>query len=60
MCLGHDDGVDLKAALRGGGRAALGELLDRAMMLKPMRHNFTIDKRDAEPAVQRHMSLTGG
>ena len=60
MCLGHDDQVDLRAALRDGGPAALDAKLDEAMALKPLRHNFQIDKRDAAPAVARHMSVTGG
>jgi cyclic pyranopterin phosphate synthase len=60
MCLGHDDKVDLRAALREGGPEALDAKLDEAMRLKPLRHNFEIEKRDAAPAVQRHMSVTGG
>jgi len=60
MCLGHEDRVDLKAALRGGGREALDALLDQAMALKPLRHAFHIDARAAAPAVARHMSVTGG
>ncbi|MDB5663106.1 MAG: cyclohydrolase subunit MoaA [Sphingomonas bacterium] len=60
MCLGHDDRVDLKAALRDGGRDALDALLDQAMSAKPLRHAFKIDARNAAPAVERHMSVTGG
>lgn len=60
MCLGHEDKVDLRGALRTGGRAALDELLDRAMRLKPLRHAFEIDQREAAPATARHMSVTGG
>ncbi|SNS42789.1 cyclic pyranopterin monophosphate synthase subunit MoaA [Sphingomonas laterariae] len=60
MCLGHDDRVDLRAALREGGPAALDALLDEAMSLKPLRHDFRIEERNAAPAVQRHMSVTGG
>lgn len=60
MCLGHDDRVDLRAALRTGGPAALDALLDEAMAMKPLRHAFAIDTRDAAPAVERHMSVTGG
>jgi cyclic pyranopterin phosphate synthase len=60
MCLGHEDKVDLRAALREGGPDALDEALDRAMRLKPLRHAFAIDRRDAAPAVKRHMSVTGG
>ncbi len=60
LCLGHDDRVDLKAALRSGGPAELDALLDQAMALKPLAHAFRIDKRAAKPAVARHMSVTGG
>lgn len=60
MCLGQDDRVDLREALRTGGPAALNALLDRAMRLKPERHAFAIERRAAEPAVERHMSVTGG
>lgn len=60
MCLGHDDKVDLRAALREGGRPELDALLDQAMRLKPLRHDFRIEQRDAAPAVGRHMSVTGG
>lgn len=60
MCLGHDDRVDLKTTLRRGGREALDALLDEAMALKPLRHAFHIDARAAAPAVERHMSVTGG
>jgi cyclic pyranopterin phosphate synthase len=60
MCLGHDDHVDLKQALRIGGRAALDEAIDEALRLKPRRHHFEIAGRGAAPAVTRHMSVTGG
>ncbi|TVV72215.1 GTP 3',8-cyclase MoaA [Sphingomonas solaris] len=60
LCLGHDDKVDLKAALRTGGPAAMADLLDGAMAIKPLKHAFRIDTRDAAPAVARHMSVTGG
>ncbi|MFM9828197.1 MAG: cyclic pyranopterin phosphate synthase, partial [Sphingomonas sp.] len=59
MCLGHDDQVDLKAALRASGVAALDEALDTAMRLKPKAHDFHISVGSA-PAVARHMSVTGG
>lgn len=60
MCLGHEDRVDLRAALRGGDPGALDAALDQAMRLKPLRHHFEIAKRAAAPAVERHMSVTGG
>ncbi|MBY0283730.1 MAG: GTP 3',8-cyclase MoaA [Sphingomonas sp.] len=59
MCLGHDDQVDLKAAIREGGLFALDAALDSAMIRKPERHDFAIAPGSA-PAVARHMSVTGG
>lgn len=58
-CLGHDDQVDLKAALRGGGLAGLDAAIDHALLIKPRRHDFRIGAGEA-PAVGRHMSVTGG
>lgn len=59
MCLGQEDRVDLRAALRDGGAEGLDAALDRAMILKPKGHDFVIARR-AAPAVGRHMSVTGG
>ncbi|WP_174279238.1 GTP 3',8-cyclase MoaA [Sphingomonas bacterium] len=58
-CLGHDDQVDLKAALREGGLPALDAAIDEALRIKPARHAFVIGRGTA-PAVTRHMSVTGG
>lgn len=60
MCLGHADDVDLKQALRTGGREALDAAIDEALFRKPERHHFEIAGRGAAPAVSRHMSVTGG
>jgi len=60
MCLGHEDRLDLRAALREGPEGAIDHLLDRAMRLKPARHAFRIERPGAAPAVSRHMSVTGG
>ncbi|MBJ6120905.1 GTP 3',8-cyclase MoaA [Sphingomonas mollis] len=59
MCLGHDDQVDLKAALRDGGLAAVDAAIDVGLREKPARHDFRIEA-GAAPAVARHMSVTGG
>lgn len=59
MCLGHDDHVDLKAAFREGGVNAIDALLDKALRLKPLAHEFAIGP-GAKPAVSRHMNVTGG
>ena len=58
-CLGHDDQVDLKTALRDGGTAGLDAAIDEALRIKPRRHDFRIES-GAAPAVARHMSVTGG
>lgn len=59
-CLGHEDRVDLRAALRGeNSEARLDEALASAMRIKPLRHEFAIGEGSA-PAVSRHMSMTGG
>lgn len=61
MCLGQDDFVDLRDAVRGDEPfTALNAALDQAMIKKPERHDFDISERGARPAVARHMSLTGG
>ncbi|KJE36273.1 molybdenum cofactor biosynthesis protein A [Thalassospira sp. HJ] len=60
MCLGQEDHVDLRAALRTGDPRALDQMLDAAMDLKPKGHDFVIDRKGQKPAVGRHMSMTGG
>jgi cyclic pyranopterin phosphate synthase len=56
-CLGHDQKVELRDALRSGGREEVDCLLDRLLAGKPRRHDFHIG---GAPAVARHMSVTGG
>lgn len=58
-CLGHDEQVDLKAAIRGGGLASVDAAIDAALAAKPARHDFDVAP-GAAPAVARHMSVTGG
>jgi GTP 3',8-cyclase len=60
MCLGGEESVDLRAALRSGEKGAVDRAIDEAMRGKRERHEFMIDRRGASPAVQRHMSSTGG
>jgi cyclic pyranopterin phosphate synthase len=60
-CLGGSERVDLRAALRSDApQAALEKALDQAMIIKPERHHFRMDERGADPALARHMSMTGG
>ncbi len=60
MCLGQNDAADLRGVLRGGDDAALDDAIRAAIARKPKGHDFVIDRRQAAPAVARHMSLTGG
>ncbi|WP_374764643.1 GTP 3',8-cyclase MoaA [Yunchengibacter salinarum] len=61
MCLGQDDHVDLRAALRGpDGAAALDAALDRAIGAKPEGHDFAVTDGHMTGKVDRHMSMTGG
>lgn len=60
-CLGGREQVDLRAALRSEEpENALEAALDEAMRIKPQRHHFEINRPGAEPALPRHMSMTGG
>jgi len=60
-CLGGNERVDLRAALRGDEpQAALAAALDTAMRIRPERHHFVIDRPGGAPALARHMSVTGG
>ena len=60
LCLGQDDQVNLRDAWREGGAGALDAALDHAMAIKPKGHDFVLDRTHTEPAVARHMSVTGG
>lgn len=57
-CLGHNQKVELRDALRSGGSAQVDVLLDRLLAGKPKGHDFHIAAD--QPAVSRHMSVTGG
>jgi cyclic pyranopterin phosphate synthase len=61
MCLGQGAAVDLRAPLRGGaGDGAVRDAIDRAVAAKPKSHDFLLPVRGAAPALDRHMSMTGG
>jgi len=61
MCLGQDDAADLRAPLRTDPTdAALEAAIREAILRKPKGHDFFIDRRHTQPAVARHMSVTGG
>ncbi|MGZ6008563.1 MAG: GTP 3',8-cyclase MoaA, partial [Rhizomicrobium sp.] len=61
MCLGQNDAADLRAPLRASSNdELLNGAIDAAIGRKPKGHDFIIDRRHSSPALERHMSLTGG
>ncbi len=61
MCLGQEDAADLRAPLRASeDDAAVIAAIHEAITRKPKGHDFIIDRSHLGPAVQRHMSVTGG
>jgi cyclic pyranopterin phosphate synthase len=61
MCLGQDDAADLRGPLRASSDdGLLARAIDEAISRKPKGHDFVIDRRTKQPAVARHMSVTGG
>jgi len=60
MCLGHEDHVDFKTAYRTGGIDAVDAALDRALVAKPLAHDFQIGPDGDSGTTRRHMSVTGG
>ena len=61
MCLGQDDATDLRAPLRASeGDEFLECAIDEAIGRKPKGHDFVIERGQSGPAVNRHMSVTGG
>jgi cyclic pyranopterin phosphate synthase len=61
MCLGQEDAADLRTPLRAseGNELLLAAIRD-AIARKPKGHDFIIDRRHHAPAINRHMSTTGG
>jgi GTP 3',8-cyclase len=61
MCLGQNDAADLRKPLRASpDDDGLDRAIDAAIGRKPKGHDFIIDRRHTGPALERHMSLTGG
>ncbi|CAH1690657.1 GTP 3',8-cyclase [Hyphomicrobiales bacterium] len=58
-CLGQEDRIDLRAALRSSeGDEALHAAIDRGIGAKPRGHDFLIER--GRPTLARHMSALGG
>jgi cyclic pyranopterin phosphate synthase len=61
MCLGQNDAADLRTPLRASADdVLLSQAITAAIARKPKGHDFVIDRRTRQPAVARHMSVTGG
>ena len=61
MCLGQEDAADLRTPLRAAeSDEPLLAAIDEAIGRKPKGHDFIIDRRHRDPALARHMSVTGG
>jgi cyclic pyranopterin phosphate synthase len=61
MCLGQSDAADLRRPLRASeADAELDDAILEAIGRKPKGHDFIIDRDRSDPAVARHMSVTGG
>jgi GTP 3',8-cyclase len=61
MCLGQEDSADLRTPLRASeADGLLQAAIEEAISRKPKGHDFVIDRRTRQPALARHMSMTGG
>ena len=61
MCLGQDDAADLRGPLRASSDdEVLAQAIQAAIARKLKGHDFIIDRDNNDPAVARHMSVTGG
>jgi GTP 3',8-cyclase len=60
MCLGSELHVDFRKAIREEGVGAVDQLLQKALRLKPERHDFERQMDNRELRLHRHMNATGG
>ena len=61
MCLGQEDAADLRLPLRTSPNDSdLRQVIREAISRKPKGHDFVIDRDRDQPAIDRHMSVTGG
>ena len=55
------DSVDFNKLMRNNATdGEIIQLIQRSISLKPKSHDFKIDEYNNAPAVDRHMSVTGG
>jgi GTP 3',8-cyclase len=60
MCLGSEMHVDFRKAIREDGMDAVDRLLQKALRLKPERHDFERQMAQPDLRLARHMNATGG
>jgi cyclic pyranopterin phosphate synthase len=61
LCLGHEDGIDLRESLRRSpDDDRLARNIRAAIAKKPKGHDFRIDPLQPRPSTERAMSVTGG
>lgn len=60
MCLGSEMHVDFRNAMRETGMEAVDHLLQKALRLKPERHDFERQMAQPDLRLPRHMNATGG
>ena len=61
MCLGQEDEADLCTPLRASeGDEPVKQAILEGISRKPKGHDFFIDRHHSQPALSRHMSVTGG
>jgi GTP 3',8-cyclase len=60
MCLGSEMHVDFKKAMREEDMVAVDRLLQKALHLKPERHDFERQMAEPDLRLARHMNATGG
>ena len=60
MCLGQNNNIDFRNLLRKGDEKSFILAIESAMKNIPKSHDFDISYKNQTPAVERHMSVTGG
>jgi GTP 3',8-cyclase len=60
MCLGSEMHVDFRKAIREDGLESVDRLLQKALRLKPERHDFERQMSQPDLRLNRHMNATGG
>jgi len=60
MCLGSNMFVDFRSAIREEGIGAVDRLLQKALRLKPLEHDFERQMAQQDQRLDRHMNATGG